>query len=501
MAKNERRKTICIVHYNTPELTEALVKSIRKVGCDWPVVIFDNSDSKPFKAKMKGVKVINNTKQQLVNFDKEIEKYKERCNDLSFKGSFVSVKHMMSVQYLMENVLTDAFVLMDSDILITKPFEFIWDEKYAAAGRIVWYKGLRQEKDRLLPFLCYINSKLCNEHGAKFYDPERCFGLQPGGMDNKANWYDTGASLLEDITNTKPQLWCRNWQFLEDCFVHFGAASYRRADINDQQEWLNQYRYLWADEEDSKPKYTVLTYIFGDYELVQEVEHKDPLAEYLLITDNPQLTSNTWTVICDDKLQGPVMEKCYYVRFHPFEYAHTDTVVRIDGSIQMKKPLTQLLQAFDKGKFDRCLMIHPVRNNFAQELDCWVAGRGYKREVADRCLKMMQGFGYKLDYKGMFQGCFEIVRNTPVNHDINNLTFALMKYTGGDEIDRLDQHITTFVIHTQHRDLKVLPVSEHIVTDGRWMQWYYHHSKTKIVSPELADAYMFNKRVKCWDAQ
>ena len=42
-------KQVAIVHYNTPELTEAGILSLRKHGGeDWPVTVFDNSDRKPF---------------------------------------------------------------------------------------------------------------------------------------------------------------------------------------------------------------------------------------------------------------------------------------------------------------------------------------------------------------------------------------------------------------------------------------------------------------------
>lgn len=37
------KQTIAIIHFNTPELTEACILSIRKHGCQWPVVVFDNS--------------------------------------------------------------------------------------------------------------------------------------------------------------------------------------------------------------------------------------------------------------------------------------------------------------------------------------------------------------------------------------------------------------------------------------------------------------------------
>ena len=38
-------------------------------------------------------------------------------------------------------------------------------------------------------------------------------------------------------------------------------------------------------------RYTVLTYIFNDYERVHEVKEKDPDADYVLVTDDPHLTS------------------------------------------------------------------------------------------------------------------------------------------------------------------------------------------------------------------
>ena len=46
-------------------------------------------------------------------------------------------------------------------------------------------------------------------------------------------------------------------------------------------------------------KYSVLCYIFNGYEQVREVQEKDPNAEYILVTDDPKLKSNTWKVVYD----------------------------------------------------------------------------------------------------------------------------------------------------------------------------------------------------------
>ena len=239
------KKSIGIIHYNTPELTEACILSIRKVGCDWPVTVLDNSDARPFSKRMKGVKVLNNRKQQLINFDEELALYPDKCWEMACKSNYGSVKHMMSVQYLFD-VLPEGFILVESDVIITQPSEFLWDEKYAACGKVQWFRGRNKEKDRLLPWLCYLNVPLLTANGAKYYDPSRSWALQPGGTSNPNNWYDTGASILEDIINTKPQLTARLYPNLDKYYVHYCSGSWRDADIKRQAEWLTKYEKYWS---------------------------------------------------------------------------------------------------------------------------------------------------------------------------------------------------------------------------------------------------------------
>lgn len=511
-----KQKTVAIIHYNTPELTEAAILSLRKHGGeDYHVTVFDNSapaidqktgeqyKARPFTAEMPGVTVIDNTKGQVIDFEKELAKYPDRSTDIGCVKScvFGSDKHMMTVQYIMDHVLTDGFLLMDSDILIRQSVDFMFQKDQCCVGHIIGSSGPNNYQ-RLAPMLLWIGSKLCKEGGAVFFDPDRSWALNPGGYGNKKNGWDTGAALLQDIQTKKPQ--CHGKRIdIRPLMFHFGSGSWYKNDTGRQQQWLQEHRDLWyTDPEPREAKYTVMTYIFGGYEFPHEVMEKDPDAEYLLITDDPNLKSETWEVICDPSLAGrnPI-ESNYDVRLHPFRYAHTDVVVRIDGSIELKKSLAPLLKAFNDGGYDRCLMIHPARNNFAQELECWITQRHYPQEVADRTLRMMEAWGYDLDYQGMFQGCFEIVRNTAKNRDINRLTYHLMKYTGGEDvIDRLDQHIFSFVVNTLHQDLKVLPVSENLITMGsKWAQWYIHKSMRPISNPGKIQPMMFNKPCECWD--
>ena len=86
MSEQQKKRQVAIVHFNTPELTEACILSLRKHGGEeYQVTVFDNSTdqtvdgevrkARPFTKRMKGVKVINNRKGQIIDFEKELAKY------------------------------------------------------------------------------------------------------------------------------------------------------------------------------------------------------------------------------------------------------------------------------------------------------------------------------------------------------------------------------------------------------------------------------------------
>ena len=240
-----KQNTVAIVHFNTPELTEALVKSIRKHGGEeYQVVIFDNSNERPFTKKMKGVKVFNNRKGQIIDFEKELAKYPERDEKIGCaKGCyFGSDVHMMSVQKMWE-LVPEGFILMDSDILIKAPFDWMFMEDQCCCGYIsdVTHKRI----PRLLPLLCWINVPMCVAGGARYFDPNRAWALHHG--EDKRNWWDTGAAFLDDIKRLKPQCHGKaiSREQIKSMIEHYGAGSWRKNDLQAQQAWINEYKDLW----------------------------------------------------------------------------------------------------------------------------------------------------------------------------------------------------------------------------------------------------------------
>ena len=251
-------------------------------------------------------------------------------------------------------------------------------------------------------------------------------------------------------------------------------------------------------------RYTILTYIINRYEYVKEVKEKDPNAEYVLVTDDKDLVSSTWNVVYDESLNSlpSALDKCYSIRFNVFKYCHSPICVYLDSNVQINKPLTKLLDIFESGKYDMCLMPHPLRNDFFSEYRAWISGRGYPAENAVRFFKMLGDSHYPSDYKGLFQGTFKIVRNDKTNADFERLSLAFMKYLGTEQqIERVDQTVYSFVLNTWFYDKKILPVSEQILRSD-YMTWFWHKSDKKnmnifynIEKPDIK--WMFNKQVEC----
>jgi len=245
---------VAIIHYNTPELTRACIGSLifnGGVEDRLRIVVFDNSDSKPFDAGvLGGVTVIDNTQGQLIDFDAELAKFPERDRSIGCaKGcEFGSVKHMMTVQKLWE-LIPMGFVLMESDILITKPIAGFWRPEYSFVG---YYQKQQPHNPfnigRVLPMLCYMNVPLLTKHGARYYDPTRTYGLLPGGRQNRNNWYDTGAVMLEDILAKRPHLKGLH-EDIRPYVVHYGSASWQKNDEKAHQQWIEANRYIFPSEE------------------------------------------------------------------------------------------------------------------------------------------------------------------------------------------------------------------------------------------------------------
>ena len=240
-----KKRQVAIVHFNTPELTECAILSLRKHGGeDYQVTVFDNSDSRPFTKKMKGVKVIDNTKGQVIDIEGELAKYRERFR-YGGVNNWASDKHMMSIQKLFE-LIPDGFLLMDSDILLKKEVDFMFQDDQCCVGHIQTAEKARNRAgiNRLVPMLCYINVPMCKKCGINYFDPSRSWMMHSDNIHDRRNWYDTGASFLEDVASHRNGAHGKRID-IRPLMEHYQRGSWENNKTEDHLKWLANHGNLW----------------------------------------------------------------------------------------------------------------------------------------------------------------------------------------------------------------------------------------------------------------
>ncbi len=248
-------------------------------------------------------------------------------------------------------------------------------------------------------------------------------------------------------------------------------------------------------------RYTVLSYIYGYYERLHEVVQKDPDADYILVTDRKDLRSKTWRIVYEPRQREGPSEKMYAIRYNPFKYADTELCVRLDSSIGILRPLSPIIDKMQEGCYDRCLMIHPRRNRVTTEYKVWVAGRAYPEMQAWRCQNFIKNrLGYDTGNRGLFQCCFEVVRDNDLNRELNDMTLsALHKLSADGDIERIDQTIFSAITARFFQErIKILPVGQEIV-EGGLMRWYCHNSCIPSVCHRKIRPIMFGRLCKTWE--
>lgn len=240
---------VFFVNYNTPRLIECAIRSLWKHTPKADVVVFDNSDREPFTAPSGSpagkapvpcgfpqgqIEVIDNTRSQFIDFDKELARYPDKEYSQRNRSNFGSAKHAMSVDWLMNHYdHCHDFVLADSDVLFRRDITPIVNLKKAAVGSIQRKEGI----PLLMPQLCWLNVPLLREHHIRYFNGEKMWALSNRYPNNR---YDTGAWLYEEIGHYRLPFKEIN---INDYILHMGHASWKDKD---PEHWLNDNKQLWT---------------------------------------------------------------------------------------------------------------------------------------------------------------------------------------------------------------------------------------------------------------
>lgn len=229
-------------------------------------------------------------------------------------------------------------------------------------------------------------------------------------------------------------------------------------------------------------RYSVVTYIFGDYEKLREIQGTlDSDAEYICITDNPGLKSDTWQVVqfVSSKDNLSALDKLPEVRHNNiFKYLHSDILVRVDGSIQILDPLRIrcLVDYFVNNDYNISTICHPYRNSVYDELMAWKDIRNLGKDDFFSQTKFFYDTGWDYSRKGLFQVNFLIAQKSDRLQEFDSLMLdTLYKYGISGHYLRPCQTVFTVLYETRFPDLKMLPLSEEILHNNA-MCWCMHNT-------------------------
>jgi hypothetical protein len=262
--------------------------------------------------------------------------------------------------------------------------------------------------------------------------------------------------------------------------------------------------------------YTVITYIIGDYEVVHELGFNPattPHVEYLLVTDNKNLKSDTWKIVYDEELDKPELlpfDRVFHVRYNLFKYTNNDIIIRIDGSIGVNKPLDPMIEEFINGEYDGCINIHPGRNNIIDECFTWTVMRGFPSLNSLFQIKYIsEKFNYDFNKKGLIQLGISINKRGELTNQIDNLMQVLIiegnienhfadKKDKNYHVTRLDQTLFTVLINSMFSDKKWMFINDSIFKEGSLLSLHSHNSDKKLkIKPEsFIEPYFNGKKVE-----
>lgn len=162
--------TLISCSFNTPLVTQNMLKTFTSFHPECPVLICENSTDDETKTLLKqsGVPYIVN------------------------RGGL----HGPSVDKLIEACDTKYALLVDTDVIFLKNhddiFQAFQDNHLTLMGEIAGDRGGKQLHLRVHPWHCFMNLKLIKEDGIKFFDMER-------QKSRTGKRYDIGSSFFEDI--------------------------------------------------------------------------------------------------------------------------------------------------------------------------------------------------------------------------------------------------------------------------------------------------------------
>ena len=228
-------------------------------------------------------------------------------------------------------------------------------------------------------------------------------------------------------------------------------------------------------------RYSVVTFIFGDYEILREPTIPDPDAEYICITDRKDLKSENWKIIVDDQgikednYEGnnTALRRVFKAKYHWMDYCSTNNCFRVDGSIQIYGSLKSLITQIEG---DILFCVHPNRQNGIDEYDIWIKQRGLSPIYKEKYIK---------ETTDDIENNMQLIECTYMFSRKNEKTIKFWKdfykfYIESEKFDdRLDQIWLSYFLYTYNDPPKITWYTRQMYISG-YMKLFKHNTWANI---------------------
>ena len=226
-------------------------------------------------------------------------------------------------------------------------------------------------------------------------------------------------------------------------------------------------------------KYTILSFNFNGYDKVREPLIVDADAEYVFVTDR-QVSSNKWKVTVDPELanRNPIYSS-YYVRWHPFQYANTDTVIVLDASVQIKDSLHDIYNEFIESGAEFAPMCSVFRTD-EDKLKFWLEKTRRLNPEDGMELKRFIAKVHQTDWKGSLGMSIAIYRKTPTVDSYLSHVWDFLLTLGSNGIpNRLDEIVAHKLMYYYRDSLDLFPLSVQVI-QSTYMTYCVHNSDAPV---------------------
>lgn len=242
------------------------------------------------------------------------------------------------------------------------------------------------------------------------------------------------------------------------------------------KKYLN---FLENNLKEKQIKYTVLTFLFGYYDILKEPDETDENAEYICVTDRRDLTSNVWKFIYDDELiqYNEGIQKSFVVKYKKlFSYISPESkyVIRLDASIKIYKSLKPVIKYIDDYEYDCALMIHPERRNLIDEYNRWITLRNQDPKYQNIFINKMHELGFELFDTGLIETTAQIYKICPKIKNMINDISNIIEETN-NFYDNNDQCYYTYILSKYIDELNILYINRQFISSD-YLDLCFHYT-------------------------